>query len=476
MNSSSKEQVPFVVAGEKHSGGEVYAVVNPWDRSVVGKVALANESVADDAVQRTLKGFEKTRRLASYERSQALAYVSNRIKERKEEFSRLITSEVGKPIQWSRVEVDRAVLTFQIASEEAKRIEGEAIPLDLTANAKGRFGLVRRFPIGIILCIAPFNFPLNLVAHKVAPAIASGNAFIIKPPPQAPLTSLMLGEIIEASGYPKGAFSILPCTNAVAEKLVTDDRIKMLSFTGSNAVGWRLKSKAGKKKVTLELGGNAGIIVDKTASLEETVRKNVLGSFAYAGQVCIKVQRIFAHESIYDSYRVKFLDATKSLKVGNPEDADTHVGPLIDDYAAERVERWIVEATQLGAKVLIGGRRKDRVVEPTVLENVPKSANVYCKEIFGPVITLHKFNTIEEAVADVNDSSFGLQAGIFSNDYDNILYAYDNIDAGAVIVNDNPTFRIDHMPYGGIKDSGFGREGVKYAIHEMTEPKLLVMG
>lgn len=383
---------------------------------------------------------------------------------------------MGKPIQWSRIEVDRAALTFQLAAEEARRIGGEAIPLDLNINTRGRFGVVRRFPLGIILCITPFNYPLNLAAHKIAPAIAAGNAFILKPPPQAPLTSLKLGEVIAASGFPEEAFSVLPCSNAVAEKLVTDERIKMLSFTGSNTVGWQLKSKAGKKKVVLELGGNAGVIVDKSANLEDAVRKNALGSFLYAGQVCIKVQRIYVHDSIYPAYKEKFISAAKSLKAGDPSDPEVHVGPLIDEAAVERVSQWVSEAQKLGATVLAGGKREGNVYLPTVLENVPNTANVFCKEVFGPVVTLHKFSSIEEAVTSVNDSIFGLQAGIFTNDYDDILYAYNNINAGAVIVNDNPTFRVDNMPYGGIKDSGFGREGLKYSIEEMTEPKLLVLG
>ncbi len=472
----SSEVHPLILAGEKrNSSVSVSAITNPWDNSVLGKVSLATEADANEAVEKAVKGFQKTRSLASYERSEILSFVSAQIKQQKAEFARLITAEVGKPIQWSRVEVDRAATTFQLAAEEAKRIGGEAIPLDLNAHTKNRFGVVRRFPMGVVLCISPFNFPLNLVAHKVAPAIAAGNAFILKPPPQAPLTSLKLGEIIEASGFPKEAFSILPCSNAVAEKLVTDERIKMLSFTGSPTVGWFLKTKAGKKKVLLELGGNAGVIVDKTANVDEAVKKNVIGSFVYAGQVCIKVQRIYVHESIYDAYRDKFVQSTKAVKCGDPDDAETVMGPLIDDAAAERVSQWIADASKQGAKLLTGGGRNGRVVEPTVLENVSRTSNVFCKEIFGPVVTLHRFSTIEEAVAGVNDSSFGLQAGIFSNDFQNILYAYNHIEVGALIVNDNPTFRIDNMPYGGIKDSGFGREGLKYAIEAMTELKLLVV-
>jgi glyceraldehyde-3-phosphate dehydrogenase (NADP+) len=471
------EVIPFIVGGEKrNSSADALAVTNPWDGSVVGTVALATADEVDEAVLRALKGFEKTRTLASFERAEILSFISDRIKQQREEFTRLITAEVGKPIQWSRVEVDRAVMTFQLAAEEAKRIGGETLSLDLNANTKNRFGIVRRFPLGVVLCIAPFNFPLNLVAHKVAPAIAAGNAFILKPPPQAPLTSLKLGEIIEASGFPMEAFSILPCTNQVAERLVTDERVKMLSFTGSPAVGWQLNAKAGKKKVLLELGGNAGVIIDKTANVEEAVKKNVIGSFVYAGQVCIKVQRIYVHESLYDEYREKFVWAAKAVKCGDPSNPETVMGPLIDDAAAERVSQWIAEAVTQGAQLLAGGERTARVIEPTVFEEVPRTASVFCKEVFGPVVTLHRFSTIQEAVAGVNDSNFGLQAGIFSNDFQNIVYAYNHLDVGAVIVNDNPTFRIDNMPYGGIKDSGFGREGLRYAIEAMTEPKLLVMG
>ena len=471
------ETIPFILAGEKKNlSATVSTITNPWDNSVVGNVALATEADANEAVEKALLGFQKTKALASYERADILSFVSARMKEQKEEFARLITAEVGKPIQWSRVEVDRACVTFQLAAEEARRIGGESLPLDMNASTKNRIGIVRRFPIGIVLCIAPFNFPLNLVAHKVAPAIAAGNAFILKPPPQAPLTSLKLGELISASGYPAEAFSILPCTNSVAEKLVMDERIKMLSFTGSPSVGWQLKSKAGKKKVLLELGGNAGVIIDKTANIDEAVKKNVIGSFLFAGQVCIKGQRIYVHESVYDIYRKKFIEASRAVKVGNPSDPETVMGPLIDNAAAERVSQWVADAAKQGTTILSGGGRKEKVIDPTVLENAPRTANVFCKEIFGPVVTLHKFGTIQEAVAGVNDSTFGLQAGIFSNDLQNILYAYNHIDVGAVIVNDNPTFRIDSMPYGGIKDSGFGREGLKYAIEEMTEPKLLVIG
>ncbi|MGB2868013.1 MAG: aldehyde dehydrogenase family protein [Bacteroidota bacterium] len=470
----------FILGGErKHlspTSERVVSVHSPWDGFPVGTVFLASESDAHEAVEKAVMGFERTRALSSLERSEILSFVAGRLKERMDEFSRLITSEVGKPIQWSRVEVDRAIFTFQLAAEEAKRIGGEVLPLDLNRASAGKFGIVRRFPLGVILCITPFNYPLNLVAHKVAPAIASGNSFILKPASHAPLTALELGEIIGASGYPREAFSVLPCSDEVAQTLVTDERIKMLSFTGSAGVGWKLKSMAGKKKVLLELGGNAGVIIDRTANLDEAVKKNLTAAFLYSGQVCIKVQRIYVHKDLYDTFREKFLEEVRSLKYGDPNDPTTVCGPLIDDKASERVSQWVRESVADGAAIAAGGTRNGRVVEPTVLEHVKITSDVFRKEIFGPVVTFHSFKTIEEAVAGMNDSTFGLQAGIFSNDLKNILYAYNNIEAGAVIVNDTPSYRVDHMPYGGVKDSGFGREGIRYAIEAMTEPKLLVLG
>jgi acyl-CoA reductase-like NAD-dependent aldehyde dehydrogenase len=470
---------PLFVGGEWAAPLDSQAtadVINPFDNSIVGSVYLAGEAEVERAIDRALLGFEKTRALQSYERFNILSFIANKIGERKEEFARLITAEIGKPAQASLGEVSRAITTFQLAAEEARRIGGEVVPLDITTAGRDRYGIVRRFPLGIVLGISPFNFPINLVAHKVAPAIASGNAIILKPPPQAPLTSLMLAEIVEASGYPAEAFSVLPCTNEVAERLVTDPRIKMLSFTGSPAVGWHLKSRAGKKKVILELGGNAGVIVDASADLEEAVRKNLIGSFVYSGQVCIKVQRIYVHEKVFDLFKEKFLQGAKALKTGDPKNSDTLIGPVINNDSLDRILSWVGEARDQGAKVLVGGGHVGRVIEPTVLLNVARESKVFCSEVFGPVVTLHKFSAIEEAVAGINDSPFGLQAGIFSNDYRNILYAYNRLDVGAVIVNDTPTFRVDNMPYGGIKDSGFGREGLRYAIEAMTEAKMLAVG
>ncbi len=413
--------------------------------------------------------------LSGNERSKILSRIAEGINERRSEFAELITNESGKPIRFSRAEVDRAISTFSIASEEATRINGEVIPLDGVSTGKNRKGIVTRFPLGPIACITPFNFPLNLIAHKVAPAIASGNSFIIKPSPQAPLTSLILGECLLESGLPPGAVSILPTSNACAELLVTDLRIAMLSFTGSARVGWELKQKAGKKKVALELGGNAAVIVDKHADIALAVERCVLGAFAYAGQVCIKVQRIFVHKDVYQQFEIKFLKACSEVRVGNPLEIDTIVGPMISLGEAERVEQWVKEAVSAGANIACGGGRKSSMFEPTVLDSVTPAMRVCSEEIFGPVVTLKSVNSVEDAVDEANNSRYGLQAGIFSSDVNSIMFAYNHLNVGGVVANDSPSFRVDNMPYGGVKDSGFGREGVRYAIQEMTEPKLLVL-
>ncbi len=468
----------FLIGGEwrdPRSDQPTLDVLNPFDGSIVGRVFLATSADLQDAVSVVRRGSAAASGLASFERAEILRRTSDRLRSRREEIAALITAEAGKPVTFARQEVDRGALTFQIAAEEAQRIGGEILPLDLNSASRNRWAVVRRFPVGVILCISPFNFPLNLVAHKVAPAIASGNAFILKPPSQAPLTSLVLAEILLEAGVPPEAFAVVPCGGTTAESLVTDERVNMLTFTGSPAVGWRLKALAGKKRVVLELGGNAGIIIDRSADLSSIVHRNVMGAFGYAGQVCIKVQRIFVHESLFHEYQERFVDAAARIGVGDPRKEDTVVGPVIDDQAADRIESWIREAVQEGASLLTGGGRDGRVIAPTVLTDVADSLRVVSQEVFGPVVTLHRFSTIEEAVEGVNRSSYGLQAGIFSNDFRNILYAYEHLQVGGVIVNDNSTYRIDHMPYGGVKDSGFGREGLRYAIEEMTEPRLLAI-
>ncbi len=466
---------PIYIGGEWRTTSSVVEQRSPVNGSVLGAQCLAGVSDLADAVLRAREGFEETKKLPSYRRAEVLFAIADGLENQKSALAECITGEIGKAIQFSRAEVERAIMTFRLAGEEAKRIVGEVLPLDLNEASLQRYGVVRRFPIGIVLAICPFNYPLNLAAHKIAPAIAAGNAILFKPAPQAPRTALELTRIIAASGFPARAFSFVPTSNEAAETLVTDDRIAMVSFTGSASVGWKLKSLAGKKKVLLELGGNAGVIVDDSANLADAVKKNVTGSFVYSGQVCIKVQRIFVHDSVYEEYSSKFVAAARGLKVGDPFGNDTVVGPLIDDTAAARVEAWIQEAVRSGSKILTGGARRERVIEPTVLTEADRTAKVSCQEIFGPVVTLSSFKTFDEAINLVNDTRYGLQAGVFSNNYRNILRAYEGIHAGAVVVNDNPTYRVDHMPYGGIKDSGFGREGLKYAIEAMTEPKLLVM-
>ena len=469
------KQYKFLVGGEWRSSDEKVYIANPYNGSAVGVLSLAHEEDIDEGIQHAVNAFSALRSLSGYERSQILSRIAHSLEKRRDEFAEMISNESGKPIRFSSAEVDRAISTFHLASEESTRIGGEVIPLDVTSTVKNRKGIVTRFPIGVIACISPFNFPLNLIAHKVAPAIASGNSFVIKPPPQAPLTSLLLGDCLLDSGLPKSAVNILPCANETAEMLVKDPRIAMVSFTGSAAVGWELKQKAGKKKVVLELGGNAAVIVDKHADVGLAVERCVLGAFAYAGQVCIKVQRIYVHKSLYKQFEMKFLEAASEVKVGNPLENNTIVGPMISLAEAERVEKWVKEAVAEGANIAWGGKRRGSMIEPTVLDGVKPSMKVCSEEIFGPVATLHKFDSIESAVEEVNVSRYGLQAGIFSSDMNSIMYAYKHLDVGGVIANDYPTFRVDNMPYGGIKDSGFGREGVRYAIQEMTEPKLLVM-
>lgn len=465
----------FIVGGEKRKSPVKSDVVDPYTNEVVAQVYQAQKTDIEDAIQCAQSAFKQTKILPAYRRAEILETVANKLSLRKVELASLMTAESGKPITNSRAELDRAIFTFKYASEEAKRIIGENLPLDLASHSEKRFGIVRRFPIGPILAITPFNFPLNLVAHKVAPVIASGNSMVLKPAPQTPLLALILGEIILESGASEGMVNVLPCSNELAESMVSDERFKMLTFTGSARVGWFLKSISGKKKVTLELGGNAGVIVDKSADVKNIVERIALGAYGQAGQSCIKVQRIYIHNDIYDTFVQSFVEATKAIKFGDPTNPETIVGPLIDISAADRVELWIKEAVMDGAKLFTGGSRNGLIIEPTVLTNVHSRMKVFCQEIFGPVATLHPFTTIEDAVTGINDSVYGLQAGIFSNDFKNIFYAYENLEVGGVIVNDFPTYRIDHMPYGGVKDSGLGREGIKYAIEEMTEPKLMVV-
>ncbi|HEY6085093.1 MAG TPA: aldehyde dehydrogenase family protein [Nitrospira sp.] len=466
---------PFLIGGEWRQAELTAPVSDPFTGKILAEVSQAGPAEAEAAVQSTVQAAGTMGALPSHARYHLLQKIAGLIYDRRDEFARLMTSESGKPIADAKREVSRAVQTFTVAAEESRRIPGDVIPLDWTPGTDSHLGIVRRFPIGPILGITPFNFPLNLVAHKVAPALASGNSILIKPAPQTPLTALLLGEISLEAGLPPGGLNIVPCANAVAEQLVADSRFKLLSFTGSAPVGWKLKAKSGKKKVVLELGGNAGVVIEPDADLDLASQRCAAGGFGYAGQTCISVQRIFVHQSIADLFTTKLLLQVARLKAGDPNDSATIVGPLIDQHAAHRVEEWIAEAVSQGARVLLGGKRMGSVVEATVLGNVAPSMKVSCEEIFGPVVTVTPYRDFQEAIDALNQSHYGLQAGIFTRNIDKVFHAFRQLEVGAVLVNEIPTFRAEHMPYGGVKDSGIGREGVAAAMEEMTEPRLLVM-
>jgi acyl-CoA reductase-like NAD-dependent aldehyde dehydrogenase len=467
---------PIYLAGQWVESPDRLVVSNPARPDTPAGITYnATPAQYEEAVTAAVAAFEQTRRLPSFERSAALRKISAGIAARRAEIGRLIATESGKPIRDSLTEVDRAVLTFRLGAEEAERIGGEVMPLDLNPASRGRFGITRRFPIGPVAAISPFNFPLNLAAHKLAPAIAAGNPIVLKPPSKDPLTMLTVAEVIAEAGLPSGSVSILPMTREVGDRLVADDRFKLLTFTGSPDVGWAMKRRAGKKRVVLELGGNAGVIVDRSADLDWAVRRIVVGAFSYAGQVCISVQRIYVHEVIWDDFMTRFVAAAGALKVGDPLDPATDVGPMVDAAAIERTRGWVDEAVSLGGKVLLGGKADGACFEPTILTGVPASARVCTSEAFAPLAVVFPFTDFGEAVRGVNDSRFGLQAGVFTNDLDHAWSSFGELEVGGVIVNDVPTYRIDSMPYGGSKDSGQGREGVRYAIEDMTELRILVL-
>ena len=465
----------FLVDGKWIEQGELQEIRAPFDGSVIAQVYQGTREHAQAAITAAVKAFGTTRRLPAFERQRVLRRVAQSIAERKEEFARTMAQEAGKPIKAARTEVERAIFTFNVAAEESTRIYGEYIPLDWQEFTAGRWGLVRRFPLGPIAGITPFNFPLNLVAHKVAPAIASGCTMVSKPAPQTPLSAFLLAECVQQAGWPDGALNVLPLSNDDAGLLVTDDRIKLISFTGSAPVGWQIKKNAGKKKVILELGGNAGVIVHSDADLAYAADRCVAGGFGYAGQTCISVQRILVEHSIYGKFTELLLAGVSKLKVGDPLDESSDLGPLIRESDAIRAADWVQEAVRGGARLLCGGNRKGSLFEPTVLTGTKPNMKVNCQEIFAPVVTVEPYNDFASALKQLNNSPYGLQAGLFTRDAKLIFQAYDELEVGGLIAGDVPTFRIDHMPYGGVKDSGLGREGLRDAIQEMTEPKLLVM-
>lgn len=461
-------------AGEFLDTSSVEEIVNPYNNQAFVNVSFATEKVLEQAILSGLEAESTLRDWPLYERSGVLQQIADGLLEQREEFARLIVLESAKPMRYALGEVDRAAQTYRIASEECKRPANEYIPLDWTPAGKGKEGLIRRFPIGLIAGISPFNFPLNLTAHKIAPAIASGNPIILKPSSQTPVSILHLARLIDQTALPAGGLSILPMNRTLGDLLVTDSRIKLLTFTGSPDVGWSMKSRAGKKKVNLELGGNAGVYVSESADIADAVGKVVVGGFAFSGQVCIHVQRIYVHQTVFSEFSERFIALVEKIREGDPLDPETEIAPMIDEPNAIRVENWVDEAVASGARILCGGKRRGNYYPPTVLAETNSAMKVCSSEVFGPVVTLQKVAHLEEAIDSINDSRYGLQAGVFTNSLSDMQKSFQHLQVGGVIINDIPTFRVDHMPYGGIKDSGLGREGIKYAMQEMTEPKLLV--
>ena len=466
----------FLIGTEWRESPVRQSVTNPFTGQVIADVCQAQETDIEQAIQLGVASFPSLAQLPAHHRSMALRHIADELTTRQQEFAETMSLESGKPITDALREVHRAIQTFTLASEETKRMIGETIPMDISPGMEHHLGILRRVPIGPVLGITPFNFPLNLVAHKLAPCLAVGNPFLLKPAPQTPLTALLLGEIISRLDLPSGAVSILPCENALAESMVRDARIQALSFTGSAAVGWTLKNKAGKKRVALELGGNAAVIIEPDANLQLAAQRCVTGGLSYSGQTCISVQRVYIHHEVYDQFLRHLLEKVREIPTtGDPLNEATVVGPLIDEKAATRVEAWIQEAIAQGADCLVGGTRKGAFIAPTVLANIQPTMKVSCEEVFGPVITVSRYQNYEEALREVNNSPYGLQAGVFTQNVNRIFEAFQQLEVGTVLANEIPTFRADHMPYGGVKDSGLGREGVRYAMHELTELKLLVL-
>lgn len=470
-----KPAYPYYIANKPVAPNADLAVVDKFTGAVATRVAVADVAALDHALAAAVEAARPMAALPAYRRQEILNHVVRRVVERREELADALCVEAGKPIKDSRGEVGRLVDTFRIAAEESVRIAGEVLPLDISARAANYFGMWKRVPVGVCSFIAPFNFPLNLVAHKVAPAIAVGCPFVLKPASLTPVGALILGGILAETDLPPGAFSILPCPREGADLFSTDPRVKLLSFTGSPDVGWALKAKAGRKKVVLELGGNAACIVDEDVELDDAVGRIVIGAFYQSGQSCISVQRVLVHERVYDAFRDRLVAAARKLKAGNPKDEDTFLGPIISAKEADRIESWIQSAVARGARLLCGGGRRGNVIEATLLEQVPDDEKVSCEEVFGPVAVLAPFASFDEALDRVNASRFGLQAGVFTRDIQKAHRAWNRLEVGGVLVNEAPSWRVDHMPYGGVKDSGLGREGVRFAMEDMTEIRMFVL-
>jgi acyl-CoA reductase-like NAD-dependent aldehyde dehydrogenase len=473
--SMLKDVYPLYLNNKAVQSNTDLAVTDKYTGEVAFRVALADSKTIDAAIAGAVKAAEPMAQMASYERQNVLMHCVSRFKERFDELAYALCVEAGKPIKDSEGEVTRLIDTFRIAAEESVRMTGEVQPLDISPRAKGYQGMWKRVPIGPCSFISPFNFPLNLAAHKIAPAIAIGCPFVMKPASRTPLGAIIMGEILAETDLPEGAFSILPASRDGADLFTEDDRLKLLSFTGSPDVGWALKAKAGKKKVVLELGGNAAVIIDEDADLDDALERVIFGAFYQSGQSCIGVQRIIIHDSIYNKFRDMLIARAGTLVSGNPQDRQTFIGPMIDVKEAARLDGWIQEALADGAKLLCGGKRVGAMLEATLLEDVPRTAKANREEAFGPLAILSRFTDFDAALDEVNDSKFGLQAGIFTRDIFKSLDAWDRLDVGGVVINDVPSYRVDNMPYGGVKDSGLGREGIRFAMEDMTEIRNLVI-
>ena len=471
-----REKYPYFLANEAVYANEDLVVTDKYTNKPATRVALADSKAIDQGIAASVLAAPEMEDMPSFERQQILEHCVARFRERSDELAYALCIEAGKPIKDSKGEVSRLIDTFKIAAEESVRIPGELQTLDISPRAKGYRGMWKRVPIGPCSFISPFNFPLNLAAHKVAPAIAAGCPFVMKPASRTPLGAIIMGEVLAETSLPKGAFSILPCSRDGADLFTVDERLKLLSFTGSPGVGWDLKAKCGKKKVVLELGGNAAVVVDSdTQDIDDAIERIIFGAFYQSGQSCIGVQRIIIHEEIYDHFKSKLVDATKKLKSGNPQDPDTFIGPMISVGEATRLKGWIDSAVTDGATLLCGGALNENMLEATLLENVPVDADASREEAFGPMALLTKFSDWDEAIDLVNNSKFGIHAGIFTRDFYKVQRAWDKMEVGGVVVGDVPSYRVDNMPYGGVKDSGIGREGVKFAIEDMTEIRNLVI-
>lgn len=470
-----KANYPYYLANKPVYANADLEVIDKYSGQVATRVAMADARAIDEAIGWAVRAAGPMRKMAAYQRQAVLEHCVIRFRECFDDLAYSLCVEGGKPIKDSRGEVTRLIDTFKIAAEISVDLRGEVLSMDRSARAAGYSGMWKRVPIGPCSFISPFNFPLNLAAHKVAPALAAGCPFVLKPASLTPLGALIIGEILAETDLPEGAFSILPCRRDGADLFTTDDRLKLLSFTGSPEVGWALKAKAGRKKIVLELGGNAACIVDADADIEDAVDRIIIGAFYQSGQSCISVQRILAHEDIYDTLKKRLVTKTKALKMGDPKDEDTFIGPIISKAEADRMERWIKEAVAAGATLLCGGARQGNMLEATLLENVPRESCMYAEEFFGPAALLTKFKNFDDALDEVNDSKFGLQAGVFTRDLYKAQKAWNELEVGGVVIGDVPSWRVDHMPYGGVKDSGIGREGVRYAIEDMTEIRLMVL-